>query len=171
MQVPRHDRHSGPDVASRMAKSTSPSPIIEVFVREVHASFPDSEKSKLATHERDCQDDLRRDPHRAVSAPKWAIRMADDKSQKHPRWEQLKERHQMWKDEWFAVRFRSGATRSPEAAPTTSSVRRSRWKTYGSSGSRTRWPWPNDSGRRTDGELPWEELLTELIDDRGRLSR
>jgi hypothetical protein len=27
--------------------------------------------------------------------------MADDKDQKHPRWEQIKELHQIWKDTWY----------------------------------------------------------------------
>jgi len=89
-----------------MAKSTSPSPIIEVFVREVHASFPDSEKDKLAEHEEEiAKTTSDGDPHRARLCAKWAIRLANDKNQAHPRWEQLKERHQMWKDEWFAFEF------------------------------------------------------------------
>jgi hypothetical protein len=89
-----------------MAKSTSPSPIIEVFVREVHASFPDSEQTKLAAHEGAIAETTSDgDPHRARLCARWAIKMADDKNQKHPRWAQLKERHQMWKDEWFALDF------------------------------------------------------------------
>jgi hypothetical protein len=34
-----------------MAHITLPSPIIEVFVNEVHRSFPESERNKLAIHE------------------------------------------------------------------------------------------------------------------------
>lgn len=89
-----------------MAKSTSPSPIIEVFVREAHGSFPDGERDKLAAHEEEiAKTTSDGDPHRARLCAKWAIKMANDKNQKHPRWEQLKERHQMWKDEWFAIDF------------------------------------------------------------------
>jgi len=31
--------------------------------------------------------------------------MADDKDQSHPRWRELKELHQVWKDTWFGVEF------------------------------------------------------------------
>jgi hypothetical protein len=89
-----------------MAKSTSPSPIIAVFVREVHASFPDSEKNKLASHEAEiARTTSDEDPHRARLCARWAIKLANDKNQQHPRWAQLKERHQLWKDEWFAIDF------------------------------------------------------------------
>ena len=84
----------------------APSPIIEVFVNEVHATFPESESAKLAAYE----DAIARttsegDPHRARLCVKWAIKMADDKRHAHPRWEQLKERHRIWKNDWFAFDF------------------------------------------------------------------
>jgi hypothetical protein len=89
-----------------MADAISPSPIIEVFVNEVHASFPESEREKVASHDDAIANTTSEgDPHRARLCVKWAIRMADDKHQKHPRWEQLKERHQIWKDDWFAFDF------------------------------------------------------------------
>jgi hypothetical protein len=34
--------------------------------------------------------------------------MAVDKESEHPHWQRLKERHQIWKDEWFAVEFGIG---------------------------------------------------------------
>jgi hypothetical protein len=89
-----------------MATVSSPSPIIRVFVDAVQETFPEEEKAKLASHEDAIAATTSEgDPHRARLCVKWAIKMADDKSKKHPRWEQLKERHQIWKDDWFAFDF------------------------------------------------------------------
>jgi hypothetical protein len=89
-----------------MANPTSPSPILEVFVKEVHASFPKDESDKIASHsDAIAHTTSDSDPHRARLCVKWAIKMSDDKQQKHPRWEQLRERHQLWKDEWLAFDF------------------------------------------------------------------
>jgi hypothetical protein len=102
----RIDLCKRPDVAFAMADAISPSPIIKLFVNEVHATFPESESSKIAGHE----DSIAKstsdgDHHRARMCLRWAIKMADDKKQEHPRWQQLKERHQIWKDEAFALEF------------------------------------------------------------------
>jgi len=35
----------------------------------------------------------------------WAIRMADDKDRSHPRWKEIKETHEIWKDIWFGTEF------------------------------------------------------------------
>jgi hypothetical protein len=89
-----------------MANVTSPSPIIDAFVNAVVREFPEGEKSKIAQHQDAIAETTSEgDPHRARICVKWAIKMADDKNQKHPLWEQLKERHQIWKDEWFAFDF------------------------------------------------------------------
>jgi len=94
------------DVTSDMVNSMSPSPIIGLFVNEVHKSFPESESQKVAAHEDAIANTTSEgDRHRARLCARWAIKMADDRSSQHPRWEQLKERHQMWKDEWFAFDF------------------------------------------------------------------
>ena len=100
-------RALGPGVTSGMADVTSPSPIIAVLVHEVHASFPETKVDKLASHEdTGAKTNSEGDPHRARLCVKWAIKMADDKRHKHPRWEQLRARHQTWKNDWFA--FDSG---------------------------------------------------------------
>ena len=89
-----------------MTDVTSPSPILTVFVSEVRTTFPEAESSKLASYEDTiAKTTSEGDPHRARLCVKWAIKMADDKRHKHPRWEQLKERHQIWKDDWFAFDF------------------------------------------------------------------
>ena len=148
-----------------MAKSTSPSPIIEVFVREVHASFPDDEKSKLAQHEEQiAQTTSDGDHHRARLCGRWAIRMANDKNQKHPRWEQLKERHQLWKDEWFAFDF--GVADAVPGSGTHHLV----GKAEPLEDVRIEWVENAVAVAKRIGEedgwenSPWEKLLTDLID-------
>jgi hypothetical protein len=150
-----------------MAKSTSPSPIIEVFVREVHASFPESEKNKLASHgEEIAKTTSDGDPHRARLCARWAIKMADDKNQKHPRWEQLKERHQLWKDEWFAIDFGLG-----DALPGSGS-HHVVGKAEPLEDVRIEWVENAVAVAKRLGEedgwenSPWEELLEVLIHDR-----
>jgi hypothetical protein len=64
-----------------MANPTSPSPIIEVFVREVHAAFPENESAKVVAHEAAiAKTTSEGDPHRARLCVKWAIKMADDRT-------------------------------------------------------------------------------------------
>lgn len=36
---------------------------------------------------------------------RWAIDMSDDKNQSHPRWHQIKELHEEWKDTLFGAEF------------------------------------------------------------------
>lgn len=92
-----------------MATTTSPSPIIGVFVNEIEESFPESETRKLASHaeaiEKTTSDG---DHHRARLCARWAIQMAAGKDSQHPHWDRLKERHQLWKDEWFGLEFGIG---------------------------------------------------------------
>ena len=89
-----------------MANLISPSPVVEVFINEVHRTFPESERNKIASYEEAIANTTSAgDAHRARLCVKWAIKMAHDKNQKHPRWAQLKERHQIWKDDWAAFDF------------------------------------------------------------------
>jgi hypothetical protein len=67
-----------PGIASGMADVISPSPIVEVFVNEVHASFPESERDKLASYEDAIAETTSEgEPHRArlcVSGPsRWQM--------------------------------------------------------------------------------------------------
>jgi hypothetical protein len=89
-----------------MGTSTSPSPIVSLLVNEVEESFPEAEKDKIASH----ADAIARttsdaDHHRARLCARWAIEMSAGKDSKHPHWQHLKERHQIWKDEWFGLEF------------------------------------------------------------------
>jgi hypothetical protein len=89
-----------------MANVSSPSPIIELFVNAAHQTFPEAEKIKLAAYnDAIATTTSQGDHHRARLCARWAITMADDENRTHPRWEQLKERHQMWKDEFFGLEF------------------------------------------------------------------
>jgi hypothetical protein len=89
-----------------MAQVSSPSSIIELFVNAAHQAFPEAEKAKLAAYgDAIATTTSQGDHHRARLCARWAITMAADKNQTHPRWEQLKERHQMWKDEFFGLEF------------------------------------------------------------------
>jgi hypothetical protein len=147
-----------------MAATTSPSPIIDVFVSQVNESFPESEKEKIAVHEGDiAKTTSDGDHHRARLCARWAIKMAADKDSKHRHWDRLKERHQIWKDEWFGLEFGIG-----DATPISGS--------FGVVGKpepledvRIQWVENAVAVARRLGEddgwenSPWEALLIELI--------
>jgi hypothetical protein len=148
-----------------MATSTSPSPLIDLFVRQVRESFPESEKGKIAAHEDAIAGTTSDgDHHRARLCAKWAIEMAVDKSSAHPHWDRLKERHQIWKDEWFGLEFGLG-----DALPGTGS-----YEVVGRpeplQDVRILWVENAVAVAKMLGEedgwenSPWEALLTELIE-------
>jgi len=148
-----------------MADSTSPSPIIELFVNEVRASFPESEKKKIAAHEGAIANSTSHGDHgRARLCAKWAVQMADDKNSKHPRWEQLKERHQLWKDEWFGLEF--GLADATPLSGTHGVVGKSepledvRIECVENAVAVAQRIGEDDGWENS----PWEELLTDLID-------
>jgi hypothetical protein len=90
----------------RMSKLVSPSPIIESFVENVREAFPAAEVLKLERFSVGIGSTTSAaDPHRARRCVEWAIEMADDRNQSHPRWREFKELHQSWKDAWFALEF------------------------------------------------------------------
>ena len=85
-----------------MAHITSPSPIIEVLVNEVHRSFPESERNKLAIHEAAIAGTTsEEDSHRARLCVKWVIGIARNQKRR----EQLKQRLHIWKNDWSAFGF------------------------------------------------------------------
>jgi hypothetical protein len=148
-----------------MTTPISPSPLIEVFVNEARSSFPDDQSNKIASHETAiAQTTSEGDPHRARLCVKWAINMSDDKNQQHPRWEQLKERLQIWKDEWFAFDF--GVA---DALPYTGS-HHIVGKAMPIEDVRIEWVQDAVAVARRLGEedgwenSPWEALLVEMID-------
>lgn len=148
-----------------MTNPISPSPLIEVFVREVHASFPTDESDKIAPHEAAIATTTSEgDPHRARLCVKWAIKMADDKHQPHPHWLQLRERLQIWKDDWFAFDFGVG-----DALPGSGS-HHIVGKSMPLEDVRIEWVQEAVTVARRLGEedgwenSPWESLLVDLIE-------
>jgi hypothetical protein len=96
-----------------MTTPISPSPILECFVRAVKEDFPKEQSAKIVSHQAEIdQTTSEGDHHRARRCALWAIEMADEKDRSHPRWKQIKELHQVWKDTWFALEF-AGADALP----------------------------------------------------------
>jgi hypothetical protein len=123
----------------------------------VREQLPVSEQAKLQAHEAAiARSTSHGDMHRAARCAEWAIRMADDQNQSHPRWKELTELHQVWKDTWFAIGW--GSYFNPNRTPTGSLQD-------------TKIQWTEDAVAvaRALGEQdgwdasPWEALLVELI--------
>jgi len=139
-----------------MSPTLSPSPMIECFVRNVLEEFPPAESAKVDGRAQAIEATTsEHDAARARRCAHWAFEMADDKNRSHPRWKQICELHQEWKDTWFGVEFGvmgdQGATHHP--------------------GEDVRIQWVEDAVAvaKTLGEedgwdkSPWEALLDELI--------
>ncbi len=81
--------------------------------------------------------------------------MADDKNQSHPKWREIKELHQEWKDTWFGVEFGLSPNQGIDHHP----------------GEDIHIQWVEDAVTvaKTLGEddgwdkSPWEDLLGDLI--------
>jgi hypothetical protein len=131
--------------------------MLESFARNVRENFPPEEVAKVDSHEEAISHSTSaKDRERAHRCLHWAVEMADDKSQSHPRWRQIKELHKEWKDTWFGTEFGlMGAGRTSH-----------------SPGMDIHIQWVEDAVlvAKTLGEedgwdhSPWEDLLKELID-------
>src|ERR1700728_527839 len=89
-----------------MSKPLTPSPLLELFVRNVREQFPEGEAGKVDQFtEAISTSTSEADSKRARRCFHWAYAMADDKNQSHPRWREIKELHQEWKDTWFGLEF------------------------------------------------------------------
>ena|ERR1700722_1074058 len=87
-----------------MSNQVSPSPIIECFLRNLN--LPDDQKAALAKHDDAIAATTSEgDEERALHCAIWAIKASDEKSASHPRWKEIKEAHQIWKDTWFGAEF------------------------------------------------------------------
>jgi hypothetical protein len=146
-----------------MSKILSPSPILESFVRNIHEEFPPEEAAKAdrfgdaisrTTSEADSQ--------RAHRCLHWAVEMADDKSQSHPRWREIKQLHQEWKDTWFGMEF--GMVGDQGATHTPGQDVHIQWVEGAVSVAKTLGE--DDGWERS----PWENLLGQLIAMDGRHS-
>ena len=140
-----------------MSKILSPSPMLESFVRNVQEEFPKEEVGKVNRFaDAISHTTSEADSERARRCFHWAFEMADDKNQSHPRWREIKEVHQEWKETWFGLEFGvmgdQGAARTP--------------------GEDIHIQWVEDAVAvaKTLGEedgwekSPWEALLGELVE-------
>lgn len=139
-----------------MSRTISPSPMIACFVRNAREQFPAAERKKLDRFDEAIASTTSRpDAHRARRCAEWAIEMADDKKQSHPRWKELKELHQEWKNTWFGVEMGvvtpQGATFTPREDVHIQWVE-SAVAVAEKIGEEDGW-----------GNSPWESLLEELI--------
>jgi len=140
-----------------MSKTLSPSPMLELFVRNVQEEFPKEEAAKVERFaDVIAQSNSDADSKRARRCFHWAFAMADDKDQSHPRWKEIKELHQEWKDTWFGLEFgltgNQGVKRNPDEDM------------------HIQWVEDAVTVAKTLGEedgwdkSPWEALLGELIE-------
>jgi hypothetical protein len=140
-----------------MSKTLTPSPILELFVRTVREQFPESEAGKADRFvEAISTSTSEADSKRARRCFHWALSVSDDKSQSHPRWREIKELHQEWKDTWFGLEFGLTGNQGVKRDP----------------GEDMHIQWVEDAVAvakqlgEEDGwdKSPWEELLGELVE-------
>jgi hypothetical protein len=140
-----------------MSKALTPSPMLELFVRNVQEQFPKDEAGKSERFaEAISKSTSAADSKRARRCFHWAFEMADDKDQSHPRWREIKELHQEWRDTWFGLEFgltgNQGVKRHPDEDM------------------HIQWVEDAVGVAKTLGEeegwdkSPWEELLSELVE-------
>jgi hypothetical protein len=124
-----------------MSKTLSPSPCLNCSFATCTRTF---QRMRLA------------DPKRARRCFHWAFEMADDKDQSHPRWHEIKELHQEWKDTWFGAEFGLGLNQGIDRHP--------------DEDVHIQWVEDAVTVAKTLGEedgwdkSPWEALLAELIE-------
>lgn len=142
-----------------MAQHVSPSPALGTFTRAVHDQFPAEQRARLKLHDEAIKDTTdKHDGRRARHCAIWAIRLADDKDSSHPRWHEIKELHQIWKDLWFGAEFgtHNPANRSLARGTPVKDVE-------------IEWILDAVAVAKTVGETdgwdhtPWEDLLVSLI--------
>jgi hypothetical protein len=137
-----------------MSNPVSPSPIIECYLRNFKDFLPDDQKAKLATHDDAIAATTSEgDEGRALHCAVWAIKASNEKSASHPRWKEIKESHQIWKDTWFGAEFGLMMPQSSIGDDV-----RVQWTESAAEVVRTL---AEDDGW---GTSHWEDLLVELID-------
>jgi hypothetical protein len=89
-----------------MTAVETPSPLLGTFVRSGQKSFPATQRGVLDTYsDAISKSTSAKDHERARHCALWAIEQAADRNQSHPRWREVKELHQIWKDAWFGTEF------------------------------------------------------------------
>jgi hypothetical protein len=89
-----------------MPAPEAPSPLLGTFVRSAQGLFPPDQQAVLDRYaEMIRKTTAEKDPERARHCALWAIEQAADRSRAHPRWREIKELHEIWKDAWFGTEF------------------------------------------------------------------
>jgi hypothetical protein len=137
-----------------MTDNVSPSPIIECFLTCLKEFLPADQNAKLQKHDKAIATTTSDgDESRALRCAIWAIKAASNKSGSHPRWKEIKEVHNVWKDTWFGAEFGLMTPHSSIAEDI-----RIQWTEAATDVIRNL--------AEEDGwqDSNWEELLIELID-------
>lgn len=137
-----------------MTSHESPSHVIEMFVREVRETLPETQSQKLAAHESAIAGTTsHHDGERAVHCARWAIAVAADRDLAHPEWSRIKELHSVWRDVTWGAGFAAmehgggGPLRDIEVEWVEDAVQVAKFV-----GEAEGWD-----------HAPWEDLLVELI--------
>ncbi len=142
-----------------MAKVEAPSPLLGTFVDAAQKYFPPEQFALVHTYAAAIAETTSaRDPERARHCALWAIEKAADRERSHPRWREVQELHQIWKDAWLGTEF--GLLGPPHHLGPVEDVRIE---------------WVEDAVDvaaklgEEDGwdKSPWEPLLRELIEMEG----
>lgn len=89
----------GSTYACAVPDPSSPSRVIEIFVREVQETYPPTQSDKLKAHEAAIgRTTHHHDGHRARRCAEWAIALAGDRDLSHHDWQRIKELHAVWRD-------------------------------------------------------------------------
>jgi hypothetical protein len=144
---------------SQGSELTSPSPILAYLVEQLALYLPEASKKTLGVYD----DAIARtthhgDLHRAWQCAGWAVDLAERSGQSHVgrMAHELKEVHKLWKDSWFGAEFGILGKLGHGVGP----------------GEDIEIQWVDDSVAiakavsETSGwdSVPWQELLTSLLD-------
>lgn len=84
----------------------TPSALLGTFVRSAQKTFPPDQLAKLDAYSTAVSHTTsKRDPERARRCALWAIEQSADRQQGHPRWREVREVHELWKESWFGAEF------------------------------------------------------------------
>ena len=130
-----------------MSKVVSPSRVIHAFVSEIRDTYPENEKAKVDAYtDRIKTSTSAADHRRGHRCIIWAMHLAEEKSESHPKWQEIKQLHKEWKDTELAAFFGAGDMIRIVWAQNAADVARTIGEEDG---------WD---------KAPWEELLQELLD-------
>ena len=145
-----------PDGSPSTDRAVSPSPMLEIFVRNAARLLPASEHAALGRRAAAIAGTTSEaDGRRARRCAEWAMEVAARTDPSHPGWARVHELHRQWRALWFGVRMGTSGPRGPMPIV----------------GEDVRIQWVDEAvevARRIGEEegwehAPWEALLDELI--------